>query len=403
MASYATFEDTIQSNLTESVNMQSSRNAQTAMVTSAASYPSAKRIRLQAIAWFVLVVAFVLGLPILLGWGYGLLTGLVLVAAALAAATAWLLRRLSSTAAERPFASVWSRALLGWTLILGVLVAAPFYYLMVVTDIRPATVPQVALTNGSKRLVFQGMQHIGSEHFYQAVIYDVEKALSEGYVSWYEGVQTPTPESKAFFEKLSHELVGGSDLGGTYKSIGEICGMKFQLDYFGLLEADKAEHPKRHLVADVDALELKVEYERLMREDAAFAKAHANDFKSKPSTDDNTLMLKLVEWLKNGSNSQKTLGGVACRGLFSLNQPVEGSPPGHMDPVILDFRNRALAQRIMQSKDDKIFITYGSNHLPGLVAELRKLDPKWTVGSVKWLRTVEAPQHIEGKLRGLAN
>ncbi|MBN8504378.1 MAG: hypothetical protein J0L58_07865 [Burkholderiales bacterium] len=342
-----------------------------------------------------------LGLPVLLGWGAGLLIGLVLLAAALATASAWMVRRLSSAASARPFAAIWMRALLGWTLVIGVLVATPFYWLMVVTETRPAVVPQVSLTNGTKRVVFQGMQHIGSEHFYQAVVYDLEKALSEGYVSWYEGVQTPTPESQAFFEKLSHELVGGTDLSGTYKSIGEVCGMKFQLDYFALLEADKAEHPGRHLVADVDALELKAEYERLMREDPVFAKAHAKDFQPKPATNDNAVMLMAVEWLKHGSASQKTLGGVTCRGLFSLNQPAGNAAPGRMEPVILDFRNRALAQRIMQTPDDKIFITYGAAHLPGLVAELRKLDPKWAVGSVKWLRTIEAPEHIEGQLRGL--
>jgi len=177
--------------------------------------------------------------------------------------------------------------------------------------------------------------------------------------------------------------------------------MKFQLDYFGLLDADKAEHPKRHVIADVDAIELKAEYERLMREDPAFAKAHANDFQPKPATNDNAFMLKVVDWLKNGSEAQKTLGGVACRGLFTLSQPAQGSPPGRMEPVILDFRNRALAKQIMPSADDKIFITYGSAHLPGLVAELRKLDSKWAVGSVKWMRTIEHPEHIEGKLQGL--
>ena len=150
--------------------MKTSPSMPTAAAASAASLPSRWRIRLQAIAWFLLVAAFVLGLPILLGWGYGLLIGLVLVAAVLAVASAWLIRRFSPTAAGRTFASVWSRSLLGWTLILGVVVAAPFYYLMIVTDTRPATVPQVSLTNGSKRVVFQGMQHIGSERFYQAVI-----------------------------------------------------------------------------------------------------------------------------------------------------------------------------------------------------------------------------------------
>ena len=74
-----------------------------------------------------------------------------------------------------------------------------------------------------------------------------------------------------------------------------------------------------------------------------------------------------------------------------------------MEQVILDFRNRALARRIMRSPDDRIFITYGAAHLPGLVAELRKLDPEWAVGSVKWLRTIEAPEHIEGQLPILGN
>lgn len=383
--------------------MQPTSNAQAHPAPSAAPSLPLWRVRLQAIAWFVLVAAFVLGLPVLLGWGPGLLAGLVLVAAVLAVASAWIVRRLSTAASARSFAAVWVRGLLGWALMVGVLVAAPFYWLMVVTETRPATVPQVSLTNGTKRVVFQGMQHIGSEHFYQAVVYDVEKALSENYVSWYEGVQTPTPESRAFFEKLSHELVGGADLSGTYKSIGEVCGMKFQLDYFGLLDADKAEHPQRHLVADVDALELKAEYERLVREDPAFAKAHAGDFQPRPATDDNAMMLKVVEWLKRGTAAQKTLGGVACRGLFTLNQAAASAAPGRMEPVILDFRNHALARRIMQSPHDKIFITYGAAHLPGLVAELRKLDPKWVVGSVKWLRTIEAPEHIEGQLRGLGN
>lgn len=381
--------------------MQPSSHTQVPPALAAAPSLPLWRVRLQAIAWFVLVAAFVLGLPILLGWGAGLLAGLVAVAALLALASAWVVRRLSRAAAARSFAAVWVRGWLGWTLIVGVLVAAPFYWLMIVTDTRPAIVPQVSLTNGSKRVVFQGMQHIGSEHFYQAVIYDVEKALSENYVSWYEGVQTPTPESRAFFEKLSHELVGGTDLSGTYKSIGEVCGMRFQLDYFGQLEADKAEHPQRHLVADVDALELKAEYERLMRDDKAFALAHAGDFQPRPASDDNAVMLKVVEWLKRGTPAQKALGGVACRGLMTLGQASASSAPGHMAPVILDYRNSALAQRIMQSPDERIFITYGAAHLPGLVAELRKRDPKWTVGSVKWLRTIEAPEHIEGQLRGV--
>jgi hypothetical protein len=129
----------------------------------------------------------------------------------------------------------------------------------------------------------------------------------------------------------------------------------------------------------------------------------ANDFQPKPATNDNAFMLKVVEWLKRGRASQKALGGVTYRGLFTLSKSTANAAPGRMEPVILDFRTRALAQHIMQSPDDRIFINYGAAHLRGLVAELRKLDPKWAVGSVKWQRTTEAPEHIEGQLRGLDN
>lgn len=362
------------------------------------------RIRLQAVVWFVLAGAFVLGLPVLLGWGYGVPVALIVAAALLALPSAWLMRRLSAAAGGRSFAAGWTRATVGWTFLLGAALSLPVYYLATVTNTRPATIAQAALTNGSKHVIFQGMQHIASENFYKAVIYDVEKALSEGYVVYYEGVQTGSPESRAFFGKFADELTGGGkDLDATYKSIGELCGMQFQLDYFGLLDADKAEHPERHVIADVDALEMKAEYERLLREDPAFAKEHAGDFKGGPASADTAFMQGAVQWLKNGGEAQKALGGIACRGLWTMLLQTSGEKaPGPMDPVVLDFRNRALAQRVAQDTHDKIFITYGTAHLPGLLAELRKIDPRWTVGSVKWLRTIEAPQHLEGQLKGIA-
>jgi hypothetical protein len=365
--------------------------------------PAVWRIRVQTLFWFVLAAAFGAGLPVLLGWSRWVPAALLAVAALLALPSTWLARRLSQAARRRSATAGWARATIGWTCLLGAALSAPVYYLAAVTNTRPATIPQVALTNGPKRVIFQGMQHIASENFYKAVLYDLEKSLSEGYVIYYEGVQTGSPESKAYFGQLAQALTGGGqDLDATYQSIGQLCGMQFQLDYFGLLEADKAEHPGRHVIADVDALEIKAEYERLLREDPAFAKAHADDFQAQPAARDGASLQRAVQWLQNGSPSQKALGGIACRGLWTLLLQRPGDQaPGHLDAVVLDFRNRALARRIAQGPHDKIFITYGSAHLPGLLAELRQLDPRWAVGSVKWLRTIEAPQHLEGQLRGI--
>jgi hypothetical protein len=45
-----------------------------------------------------------------------------------------------------------------------------------------------SLPNGQKTVVFQGMQHIGSEDFYKSVVFDLEQALADGYTLFYEGV-----------------------------------------------------------------------------------------------------------------------------------------------------------------------------------------------------------------------
>jgi hypothetical protein len=237
------------------------------------------------------------------------------------------------------------------------------------------------------------------------VIYDPEKALADGYVIYYEAVQTSTPESEAFFEELSTALTGSSDLAGAYKAIGKACGMKFQKDYFVLLEADKEEHPERHVIADVDAIELKQEYERRLRTDPEFARAHANDFEESSGENSSESMAQAIEWLESGSEGQKKLAGIVCRGIMTLaHAPKENEEPGKFDPIIVDYRNRALAKRIIEDPHDKIFITYGARHLPGALDLLKQQDPKWKVATVKWMRTIEAPKRsLEGKLAAHAN
>ena len=75
----------------------------------------------------------------------------------------------------------------------------------------------------------------------------------------------------------------------------------------------------------------------------------------------------------------------------------DGKASGDMDPVVLDFRNRNLAMQLLADSRPKIYVTYGAAHLPG-VMELMKREPDWKVASVKWMRTIAAPEHLEGKL-----
>lgn len=359
------------------------------------------KIRLSTIVWFVLGLGFLLSLPIIFGWAPWVFTVVLVFAVVLAIPTAWITRAIFAGDRQRSFAICWIRSTVAWVFVLCIVVAAPIYYLATITEVEPVLKPQATLTNGQKTVVFQGMQHIGSENFYKAVIYDIEKAIADGYVIYYEGVQTATPESQEFFSKLTAALTAGhTNLSSAYKAMAEACGLKFQSDYFTLLEADKKEHPERHVIADVDAIELKQEYERLMRTDPAFANQHADDFKELSGDDSTRSMAQAVTWMESGSESQKKLAGVVCRGYMTLALTSEGTKtPGNFAPIILDFRNRALARRIIGDPRDKIFIIYGSQHLSGVFDLLKQQDPKWTVATVKWMRTIEVPKrHLEGKL-----
>jgi len=356
------------------------------------------RISAQAIAWFVLAVFFIIGLPVVLVWPKYVF-GIVVALALVLAVPVFLVRRFWARRHEG-YSSGRSYALVsvGMLMLLVALLAMPVYYLAHLVDARPATIPQAVLTDGKKTVVFQGMSHIGSEEFYKSVVFDLEKALTEGYVLFYEGVQ-PSPDSKEATEWFNNTLAGGGDLSERYKQLASICDLRFQLDYFAPVVADQKVHPERHVTADVTHLDMYNEYQRVAKADPSFAAAVAKKRKadnSSASEDD------IFDWIgssmKESTEGQQYVTGVLCRGIVSRTFSSSGPKDNPLHPVILDFRNRYLAKRIVESPADKIYITYGGAHLPGVVEELRKLNPNWKLVSIKWMRSIAAPENLEGTL-----
>lgn len=356
------------------------------------------KLRASTILWFLLGLGFLIGLPVLLGWALWLFLIVVAAAALLALPTAWAVRRLFAGQRRRGFAVGWAKAAVALACGLTILIAAPIYYLVTVTEARPAIVPQATLTNGSKTIVFQGMMHVGTERFYKSVVYDVEQAITDGYVIYHEGVRKSTPEGNAW---LAHYLGGGGELADNYKLLARSCGLVFQLDYFSLIDEDMAEHPERHVAADVSSLDMKHEFDRLARGDPHFA-ARAEQFAAALNSPDGAgaSMASFVEWQKRGTASQKALAGIVCRGVMTMviDWTIRGEQRGPLDPVIIDFRNRALAQRLLTDPRDRIYVAYGAVHLPGVIALLQRADPRWKVVSVKWMRTIEPPDRLGRRL-----
>jgi hypothetical protein len=349
------------------------------------------KLRIGSIFWFLALLGLFMSFPVLLEIGWWALLSVVLIGLVLALPITWLVRRLFEGQRRHLWKGSYLKSALGSVAVLAILMAAPLYAAAIYTQIRPSTVPQATLSNGSKTVIFQGMMHIGSEGFYKSVVYDIERALTEGYVMYYEGV-TPDPEGDQWF---TDTLAGGGDLSSSYEQFGAICGLNFQLEYFGLLQADMAEHPERHVKADVNTGQMKAEYERLVAADPSFADAVAAE--NAPVAQQNgTPASRMTNFLAQLTSSQLSLVGTACRGFLSW-QMSQKSAPSVLDPVILDFRNRELVQRILTGPD-KIYITYGAYHLPGVISLLQAADPAWQIGSVKWMRTIDTPENLQGEI-----
>lgn len=356
-------------------------------------------IRLSTLLWAVLALCFLAGVPVLLGATWLALPALLLLAALLALPLAWLWRRVWRPSRARRWSGTWLRGSTGlWFLLCG-LAAAPVYWLAITTETRPAIVPTVTLSNGPRTVVLQGMQHVGAERFFQAVVYDLEKALADGYVLAYEGVADSDPEADAWFRQA---LTHGKDLGDSYRELGKTCGLTYQIDWFGPVVADAKAHPERHITMDVNTRAMKQEYDRLMQSDPAFAaamrKREAEQDKDDGDDGGSDFVTRLIERQQAGDEREHALAGTLCRGImtFVMRQSSEGGG-GDMDPVVLDFRNRHLAAQLLADPRPKIYVTYGAAHLPG-VMELIKRAPGWKVKSVKWMRTIAAPEHLEGRL-----
>jgi hypothetical protein len=274
------------------------------------------------------------------------------------------------------------------------LVALPVFYLAFWVQSGPSAVPLATLSNGKKTVVFQGMQHIGSEDFYKAVVFDLEQALVDGYTLFYEGV-TPVEGRPDLTDWFNQTLRGSrQDLSEGYKKMAEQCGLSFQLNYFDPIKVDMAIHPSRHITADANFLEMKTEFDRLLREEPGFAAAMAaKAAKARQATSDSGDPFAAFLGIVDGATpEQKKLAGIVCRGV--LGMAVSGALGAENDPsnrVIVDFRNKILARFVDESESAKIYVTYGAAHFPGFFAELQKRDPKFAIRSVKGVRPMTLP------------
>ncbi len=153
------------------------------------------------------------------------------------------------------------------------------------------------------------------------------------------------PDLAAWFNQLA---TGGKDLSASYTQLAEYCGLQFQLNYFGVLEADSKIRPERHVTADVSYKDLKDEYDRLAAADPAFSAKLKKE--TEPGADTDSSMFGSVQSLiGEPTTDQKQLIGFICRAMLNNvanDSALDDSAKGQL---ILHFRNRKLAELLRSS------------------------------------------------------
>lgn len=356
------------------------------------------KIGIGAILWFVLGCLAALGILALANWSPWVPIPIAGLGILLAALVRWVRRRLARDKSRLGWGRSFLPGALASVLLLLAAGGLPIFYLATLAENRPLIAPLATLTDGERTLVIQGMSHVGSEAFYKSVVYDLENALTQGYTLFYEGVQPSPGEGDAWFATY---LAAGGNLSANYKALSEVCGLRFQLDYFALLEADRKVHPERHVAADVSTLDMKREFDRLAAEDPKLRRwAETQARKAESESGDAELALA-VGLLEDSTPGQRHIAGILCRGAFSILLDPSRDPADKaanpLDPVVLDYRNRALVERIVGSPAQKIYVTYGAEHVPGMLALLERQSKPWKVLSAKWSRTLSAPREYAGR------
>lgn len=243
--------------------------------------------------------------------------------------------------------------------------------------LHPADMPLYTISNWEKIVKFQAMSHIGSQSFYNEVRNEIKKSKSEDFVLFYEWVKPGTEESMQEFNQAIWIQFDEN----TYHNFSKLYWLVAQdneiflnivnnLDYNIDLDIDTIMdiyevHPDR--VSQAENSEV-----LNLSDDIMDKLADLWDKELKILIEINRAMLNII--IKNEEIQQAILDQAGNQTLFD---------------VILDDRNKLLANEIINSKFKKIHITYWLMHFAWVLEILREDDPNWKIVDTTYLYPIK--------------
>lgn len=207
------------------------------------------------------------------------------------------------------------------------------------------------ISNKHKKIVFIEMHHLGRPEFYSDVAHKTDSLQKDGYMVFYESVTVDSSTDSLTIEtyKKKFRKISGINSVEYYDTITNKIAGKYQ--YKG----------KYKLINQPNYSDLNLNNEKALNVDVTL-NTLIDKFEEKYGE------IKLNECDKNTAfDAEKYKCKPMDRGLRYVF---------HLE-FIIDYRNEALAKKIINYERQKILVIYGKAHFDGLLKNLQKIDSTW--------------------------
>lgn len=248
-------------------------------------------------------------------------------------------------------------------------------------EILPAPMPEYTLTDWEKIVKFQAMSHIWKKQFYDKIVENLTNFKKEWWVYFYEWVKMWTKENsdnfnKALWIKFDEDL---------YKNFSKLYWVSNQDNsIFMWLVNDKDYN------VDLNMDEIMTEYWKIMQSKPEWER----EYKSKLPLDANKTIIDTLSELNERELKVLVYINQSILNFIIWSENTQWFLTNNFTnkdlfDVILGKRNEVLANEIINTEHNKIYITYWLLHFKWVFELLSENNNKWQIISVNNLYPIK--------------
>lgn len=237
-------------------------------------------------------------------------------------------------------------------------------------EFYPAKMPEFTLTNWKKIVKFQAMIHIWKKDFYEQIAKNIRNFKKENWVYFFEWVKAGTEKNmqdfnKALWVKFDQDL---------YKNFSKLYGVSFQDNSIFLWLENNLDF---NVDISMDKIMELYNEKKIKQKNTSQEVLDANKEILEALSSLNEKELKLLIYVNQAILNRIIASENIQSSIWNQfwNQEL-------LD-VILNERNKVVANEIINSDYDKIFITYWLLHFKWILKLLQENDKNWKIIKTK--------------------